>query len=102
MSSKGLFFSGNVLVTHATILFTFWKPTFQYFNFFDESLKTLLRKDFEKLKLIVYFIENQNNKANCSIIKILCKKYCTYLAYMTVCFNFHKKDSGTLHFRFEE
>ena len=54
------------------------------------------------MKLIVYLIENQNNKGNCSITKILCKKDCTYLAYMTVCFNFHKKDSGTLVFRFQE
>ena len=54
------------------------------------------------MKLIVYLIENQNNKGNCSITKILCKKDSTYLAYMTVCFNFHKKDSGTLVFRFQE
>ena len=52
------------------------------------------------MKAILYLIENRTRKLYFSITKILFKKYCTYLAYMTVCFNFHKKDSGTLLFIF--
>ena len=52
------------------------------------------------MKAILYLIENRTRKLYFSITKILFKKYCTYLSYMTVCFNFHKKDSGTLLFFF--
>ena len=59
-----------------------------------------MKKNFVKIKVIVYLIENRTRKLYFSITKILFKKYCTHLVYMTVCFDFHKKDSGTLPFIF--
>ena len=97
---QGRVFTENVLVPHTTLLFTFWQRPFQSFTLFDESLKTFLRKNFGKMKVIVHLIENRTRKLYFSITKILFKKYCTYLAYMTVCFDFHQKDSGTLLFIF--
>ena len=54
------------------------------------------------MKVIVYLIENRTRKLNFSITKTLRKIYCAPLPYMTVCFNFHKKDYGTLLFGFLE
>ena len=59
-----------------------------------------MKKNFVKIKVIVYLIQNRTRKLYFSITKTLFKKYCTYLVYMTVCFDFHKKDSGTLLFIF--
>ena len=78
-----------ILVAALSIFYSFWW-----------SLITFLRKNFGKMKVIVHLIKNRTRKLYFSITKILFKKYCTYLAYMTVCFDFHQKDSGTLLFIF--
>ena len=97
MSLRGLFFQG-----------TCWLRIPLYFLHFPSrpfnlsSLKTVLRKEFVKMKVIVHLIENQTSKVNIFITKILRKKYYTYFVDMAVCFNFHKKVSGTLSFRFLE
>ena len=54
------------------------------------------------MKLTVYLIGNQTKEANFSITETLRKIYCVPLPYMSVCFNFHKKDYGTLLFGFLE
>ena len=87
-------FSVNVLLTPTTVLFTFWEPTFQSFIFSKKSLGIIFRRDFVKMKVIVYLIGNQTRRANFSITKTLRKIYSISLAYVTVSFNFHKKDSG--------
>ena len=67
MSSRGFLFQ-------ETCSFTFQEPTIKSFNFFNESLQTLLSKDYEKMKIIAYLSKNQNSKVNCSITKLSCQK----------------------------
>ena len=52
------------------------------------------------MKLIVYLIENQNSKENCSITKRSCQKKFSYLAYKAASFKFNQKDFGILIFNF--
>ena len=54
------------------------------------------------MKVIVYLTGNQTRRANFSITKTLPKLCCISLAFMTVSFNFHKKDSRTLLPRFSK
>ena len=53
-----------------------------------------------KTKFIVYLIENENSKENCSITKLSCQKKFSYLAYKAVSFNFNEKDFRILVFNF--
>ena len=95
-------FSVSVLVTPTTVLFTFCLPTFQSFIFSNKSLQIILRGDFVTMKVNVYLIGNRTRRANFPVPGTLRKICSISLAYVTVCFNFHKKDSGTLLSRFLE
>ena len=106
MSSRGVFFQETCWL-HIPLYFLHFGSW--PFNLLIFSMKVLIlfwdfeeMKDFVKMKVIVYLIENQTSKASSPVTKILCKKCSAYLAYATVCLNFHKKDSGTLLFKFLE
>ena len=66
-------FSIEVLF-QGTCSFTFQEPTIQCFNFFNESLETVLRKEFAKMKIIAYLSKNQNSKLSHSITKLSFQK----------------------------
>ena len=102
MSSRGVFFPETCWLNIPMLFFYFGSRLFNFFFFSDKSLEVVFRRDFLKMKVILYLIGNQTRTTNFSITKTLRKIYCISLAYMTVCFNFHQKDSGTLLFTFLE
>ena len=95
----GYFFSKRASYTyHCT--FYILVASLSIFCFSNKSLQIVLKRDFVKMKVIVYLIGNQTRRANVSITITLPKLCSISLAYITACFNFHKKDSGTLLPRF--
>ena len=97
-----IFFLLNILVRSSAVRFEFCYPNCQSFHFFNESLQTLLSKDYEKMKIIAYLSKNQNSKVNCSITKLSCQKQFSYLAYKAVSFKFNKKEFRILILSFFE
>ena len=101
MSLSGLFFQGTCWLHIPVYFLHFRRRPFNLLFFSMKVLKLFSEKTLWKWKLL-YLVENQTRKINFLITKILRKIYYTYFFEMTVCLNFHKKDSGTHSFRFFE
>ena len=97
MSSKGVFFQETCWLHILLYFLHFGSWPFNLLILSMKVFKLFWKKDSVQMKVIEN--ENQTSKASSSVTKSFHKKCFTYLAYTTICLNFHKKDSGTLRFK---